>query len=173
MVPKQVGLENTHTQKHIYTYTYIRNIWLYTYTHMDNYAIYRNNFPLLIFPICCGTLTVHYMCSLPTPASDLPSHNLPQHAQRASSGAVNGYWARATELTEDYLARVNLECHTVLSTTHHLLYLMAECLYLYAEELDSIVKYHHNRQAHLQGELTQRSPAGLGDTVCYKTNQCR
>ncbi len=60
--------------------------------------------------------------------------------------------ARAAELTEDYLERSKLERHTVPSATRHLLFLLAEGLHLYPEELNTLAEYLQNRQDHLQGE---------------------
>ncbi|KAL6479049.1 hypothetical protein MHYP_G00124820 [Metynnis hypsauchen] len=57
---------------------------------------------------------------------------------------------QVTELTDDYLERAKLECHFVPSTTRHLLFLMAEGLHLYPEELSTIAEYIQNRQDHLQ-----------------------
>ncbi|XP_052438886.1 nuclear receptor coactivator 5 [Carassius gibelio] len=58
--------------------------------------------------------------------------------------------ARAAELTEDYLERSKLERHTVPSATRHLLFLLAEGLHLYPEELNTLTEYLQNRQDHLQ-----------------------
>uniref|UniRef100_A0A671M5B8 Nuclear receptor coactivator 5-like n=3 Tax=Sinocyclocheilus anshuiensis TaxID=1608454 RepID=A0A671M5B8_9TELE len=58
--------------------------------------------------------------------------------------------ARAAELTEDYLERRKLERHTVPSATSHLLFLLAEGLHLYPEELNTLAEYLQNRQDHLQ-----------------------
>ncbi|XP_026086402.1 nuclear receptor coactivator 5-like isoform X2 [Carassius auratus] len=58
--------------------------------------------------------------------------------------------ARAAELTEDYLERSKLEHHTVPSATRHLLFLLAEGLHLYPEELNTLAEYLQNRQDHLQ-----------------------
>ncbi|XP_039549250.1 nuclear receptor coactivator 5 isoform X1 [Pimephales promelas] len=58
--------------------------------------------------------------------------------------------ARAAELTEDYLERGKLERHTVPSATRHLLFLLAEGLHLYPEELSTLVEYLQNRQDHLR-----------------------
>lgn len=60
--------------------------------------------------------------------------------------------ARAAELTEDYLERAKLERHAVPSATRHLLFLLAEGLHLYSEELCTLMEYLQNRQDHLQGE---------------------
>lgn len=65
--------------------------------------------------------------------------------------------ARAAELTEDYLERGKLERHTVPSATRHLLFLLAEGLHLYPEELSTLTEYLQNRQDHLQGEHTSTS----------------
>ena len=59
---------------------------------------------------------------------------------------------QVTELTDDYLERAKLECHFLPSTTRHLLFLMAEGLHLYPEELSTIAEYIQNRQDHLQSE---------------------
>lgn len=65
--------------------------------------------------------------------------------------------ARAAELTEEYLERSKLERHTVPSTTRHLLFLLAEGLHLYPEELNTLAEYLQNRQDHLQGEHASMS----------------
>ncbi|XP_067276526.1 nuclear receptor coactivator 5 [Pseudorasbora parva] len=58
--------------------------------------------------------------------------------------------ARAAELTEDYLERGKLERHTVPSATRQLLFLLAEGLHLYPEELNTLAEYLQNRQDHLR-----------------------
>uniref|UniRef100_W5K7Q9 Si:ch211-216l23.2 n=1 Tax=Astyanax mexicanus TaxID=7994 RepID=W5K7Q9_ASTMX len=66
--------------------------------------------------------------------------------------------ARTTELTDDYLERAKLEHHFMPSTTRHLLFLMAEGLHLYSEELATIAEYVQNHQKRLQGEQAWISP---------------
>ncbi|XP_051580580.1 nuclear receptor coactivator 5-like [Myxocyprinus asiaticus] len=61
---------------------------------------------------------------------------------------------RAAELTEDYLERGKLEHHAVPSATRHLLFLLAEGLHLYPEELSTLAEYLQNRQDHLQATST-------------------
>ncbi|XP_016406095.1 nuclear receptor coactivator 5-like [Sinocyclocheilus rhinocerous] len=75
--------------------------------------------------------------------------------------------ARAAELTEDYLVRSKLERHTVPSATRHLLFLLAEGLHLYPEELNTLTEYLQNRQDHLQETPPREQanpPSGSGDT---------
>ncbi|XP_076849740.1 uncharacterized protein LOC143497972 isoform X2 [Brachyhypopomus gauderio] len=62
--------------------------------------------------------------------------------------------ARAAELTDDYLERAKLERHAVPSSTRHLLFLMAEGLHLYPEELATVAEYVQNRQDHLQASAS-------------------
>uniref|UniRef100_A0A8B9RDB2 Si:ch211-216l23.2 n=2 Tax=Astyanax mexicanus TaxID=7994 RepID=A0A8B9RDB2_ASTMX len=82
--------------------------------------------------------------------------------------------ARTTELTDDYLERAKLEHHFMPSTTRHLLFLMAEGLHLYSEELATIAEYVQNHQKRLQAlanesenkvtpETLTSLPAGLGN----------
>lgn len=71
----------------------------------------------------------------------------PQRALNPTEAAT-----RAAELTEDYLERSKLERHTVPFTTRHLLFLLAEGLHLYPEELSTLAVFLQNRQDHLQGE---------------------
>uniref|UniRef100_A0A4W4HC42 Uncharacterized protein n=1 Tax=Electrophorus electricus TaxID=8005 RepID=A0A4W4HC42_ELEEL len=63
---------------------------------------------------------------------------------------------RATELMDDYLERAKLERHAVPFTTRHLLFLMAEGLHLYPEELATVAEYVRGRQDHLQGGYMRR-----------------
>ncbi|KAI7802490.1 nuclear receptor coactivator 5 [Triplophysa rosa] len=63
--------------------------------------------------------------------------------------------ARVGELTEDYLERAKLERHAVPSATRHLLFLLAEGLHLYSEELCTLMEYLQNRQDHLQVSPTE------------------
>lgn len=91
----------------------------------------------------------------------------PQRALNPTEAAT-----RAAELTEDYLERSKLERHTVPFTTRHLLFLLAEGLHLYPEELSTLAVFLQNRQDHLQASSAavdrevappiNSLPAGLG-----------
>lgn len=73
----------------------------------------------------------------------------PQRALNPTEAAT-----RAAELTEDYLERGKLERHTVPFTTRHLLFLLAEGLHLYPEEVSTLAVFLQNRQDHLQASST-------------------
>nr|XP_055030520.1 nuclear receptor coactivator 5 isoform X2 [Misgurnus anguillicaudatus] len=70
--------------------------------------------------------------------------------------------ARVSKLTEDFMERAKLERHAVPPAIRHLLFLLAEGLHLYSEELTTLTDYLQNRQDHLQESSSEvqsdRSP---------------
>lgn len=60
--------------------------------------------------------------------------------------------ARASQLLDDFLDREKIERHAVPSDTRQLLWLLAEGVHLYPEELETVSEYLRSRQEYLQGE---------------------
>ncbi|XP_034032866.1 nuclear receptor coactivator 5 [Thalassophryne amazonica] len=75
--------------------------------------------------------------------------------------------AQASQLLDDFLDREKLERHTVPSDTRQLLFLLAEGVHLYPEELDTVSEYVRSRLDHAQatntkGEKGNALPRSLG-----------